>query len=151
MKSRTEGNLRNNSNLNNELDALQSDFQERNLEIQELKADNVTLSDLSQHRSMEISKIKNELKNVSDKNHKFMNEHSRLESHFENSKREVFKLNQELDNTGHELDGLIYKNNEMEKKTKELDFEKHKLEKQIANLHNANHSVFIYQFYINFI
>ena len=62
------------SALKAEIDQLKSELSNQNIDLQEMKADNVALVEMSEHRDYELQRLKNELSNVFEKNKKLKEE-----------------------------------------------------------------------------
>ena len=62
------------SALKNEIDQVKSELSNQNIDLQEMKADNVALVEMSEHRDYELSRLKGELSNVFEKNRKLKDE-----------------------------------------------------------------------------
>ena len=61
FKSKQDQTVKLISNLKSDIDSLNSNLQEKNIELQELKADSVTLNEVTQHRAIEANRLKNEV------------------------------------------------------------------------------------------
>lgn len=62
------------SGLKGEIDQLKAELSNQNIDLQEMKADNVALVEMSEHRDYELQRLKNELSNVFEKNMKLKEE-----------------------------------------------------------------------------
>ena len=62
------------SGLKGEIDQLKAELSNQNIDLQEMKADNVALVEMSEHRDYELQRLKNELSNVFEKNRKLKEE-----------------------------------------------------------------------------
>ena len=62
------------SGLKGEIDQLKAELSNQNIDLQEMKADNVALVERSEHRDYELQRLKNELSNVFEKNRKLKEE-----------------------------------------------------------------------------
>lgn len=60
--------------LKSEIEQVKGDLSNQNIDLQEMRADNAALLEMSEHRDYELSRLKNELSNVYDKNRKLKEE-----------------------------------------------------------------------------
>ena len=67
-KHRNDTNLRTIANLKTDVDTLKATIEDKNIEYQENKAENLALKDIADHRAMDISKLKNEVSVAVDQN-----------------------------------------------------------------------------------
>ena len=142
IKAKLEANLKTISSLNIELDSTHSEFQAKCIKIQELKADNYTLLDLTHHRIAEMSKLKQQLQDSVESISSSNSNKKKLEENNHIISLDVKKFNNESIVLDIETNKLLTNTNESEKFIKEMDFENNRLEKQINNLKNSNHSVY---------
>lgn len=129
FKTRNEQNFKTIANLKTDVDTLKSTIQENNLDYQELRAENAAVKDISESRSLEITKLKNELQDTLD-DHAALNDAVRgVQAQVSASREEKRKLLAQIDNASGEAEELVYRNNELEKIIKEIEYDKARVEK----------------------
>lgn len=60
--------------LKSEIEQIKQELSNQNIDLQEMKADNAALIEMSEHRDYELTRLKNELANVYEKNRKLKEE-----------------------------------------------------------------------------
>ena len=108
---------------------MKSTIQEHNIEYQELKAEGLAIKEIAEHRAMDATKLKAELQDILEENRALIDERRNLETQVSVAKDEKRKLLSQIDNANADADELSYRNNELEKVIKEIDYEKVRIEK----------------------
>jgi chromosome segregation ATPase len=130
FKQRNEANMKTISALKAEIDQLKSELSNQNIDLQEMKADNVALVEMSEHRDYELQRLKNELSNVFEKNKKLKEEKNSFDDQLQGLNEERGQMIGNINSLKNKLDTLIQKNREFEKILRDIENQKNKLEKQ---------------------
>ena len=69
-KHRNETNLRTIANLKTDIDTLKATIEEKTIQFQEDKAENLAIKDIADHRAQDIAKLKNEVAASVDQNNR---------------------------------------------------------------------------------
>jgi len=137
FKGRNDINFKTIANLKTDIDTLKSNIAEANIEYQELKAENQAIKDIAEQRDINIKKFKHEVAESLEQNDHLNQQRRTLESELLALKEEKRRLNAKIDNSAATLDEINYKNGELEKIMKELDYDKATLERQNAQLQGS--------------
>ena len=132
------------ANLKTDIDTLKSNIAEKNIEFQELKAENFAIKDIADHRASDTNKLKSELGSSLDLNSKLTEEKRALDTQLSIQREDKRKQLNQLDNVQSDVDNLVYKVNELEKIIKELEYDRSRLEKQNSQLTGTIENVFIH-------
>jgi len=134
FKSRNDINFKTIANLKTDIDTLKSNIAENNIEYQELKAENQAVNDIAEQRDISIRKIKNEIADALEQNDSLNQQRRNLETELSNLREEKRRVITKIDNASGNLDELNFKNSELEKVIKELEYEQATLERQNVQL-----------------
>jgi len=134
FKSRNDINFKTIANLKTDIDTLKSNIAENNIEYQELKAENQAVKDIAEQRDISIRKIKNEIADALEQNDSLNQQRRNLETELSNLREEKRRIITKIDNASGNLDELNFKNSELDKVIKELEYEQATLERQNVQL-----------------
>lgn len=109
--------------LKTEYDSIQSFFRETKIEYQELEGEHSSLSQMNEIKNNELSRLKLELKAARDKTLRLKEHKQSFQHSSQKMLREKNDYEQEILNLTKEIEILIQKNYDDEKKLQELDFE----------------------------
>eukprot|EP00331_Platyophrya_macrostoma_P019853 CAMPEP_0176468070 /NCGR_PEP_ID=MMETSP0127-20121128/38822_1 /TAXON_ID=938130 /ORGANISM="Platyophrya macrostoma, Strain WH" /LENGTH=401 /DNA_ID=CAMNT_0017861465 /DNA_START=27 /DNA_END=1232 /DNA_ORIENTATION=+ len=140
-KHRNDTNLRTIANLKTDVDTLKATIEEKNIEYQENKAENLAIRDIAEHRASDISKLKNELSVAVDQNARNKEQKRDLETQLNLAREEKRKLIANNDAARANADELVYRTNELEKVLRELEYDRNRVEKQQQQLHSGNENL----------
>jgi len=140
-KHRNQTNLVLIANLKTDIDTLKATIEEKTIQFQEEKAENLAIKDIADHRAADIAKLKNELSVSVDQNNRNKEEKRDLETRFNLAKEEKRKLLGQNDDARANSDELVYRTNELEKVIRELEYDKNRAEKQQQQLQNNNENL----------
>jgi len=134
FKSRNDINFKTIANLKTDIDTLKSNIAENNIEYQELKAENQAVKDIAEQRDISIRNIKNEIADALEQNDSLNQQRRNLETELSNLREEKRRIITKIDNASGNLDELNFKNSELDKVIKELEYEQATLERQNVQL-----------------
>jgi len=134
FKSRNDINFKTIANLKTDIDTLKSNIAESNIEYQELKAENHAAKDIAEQRDINIRKLKNEVADSLEQNDSLVQQRRDLEAELSAIREEKRRVLAKIDGASNDLDNLNYKNSELEKIIKELEYDQATLDRQNAQL-----------------
>ena len=140
-KYRNDTNLRTIANLKTDIDTLSSTIDEKGIEYQENKAENLAIKDISEQRSTDVSKLKNEVAHSIEQNNRLKEEKRDLESQAALSREEKRRLLSQSDEARGDTDELVYRTNELDKVIRELEYDRNRVEKQGQQLQSNNENL----------
>ncbi|EAR89366.2 hypothetical protein TTHERM_00373830 (macronuclear) [Tetrahymena thermophila SB210] len=118
----------------NDIETLKQSLTEKHIELQELRAENMAVKEISDRRQLDIQRLKNELQHTSDSLQRVNNERNILEQELSYQKDENRKLRSEKDQISNTCETLIQKNAQQEKLIAELDQDRELQEQERVKL-----------------
>ncbi|KAL4496164.1 hypothetical protein ABPG72_012901 [Tetrahymena utriculariae] len=118
----------------NDIETLKQGLTEKHIELQELRAENMAVKEISDRRQLDIQRLKNELQHTSDSLQRVNNERNILEQELSYQKDENRKLRSEKDQISNTCETLIQKNAQQEKLIAELDQDRELQEQERVKL-----------------
>lgn len=132
------------------MDSLQSALRQRKIEFQELQGENLSLNQMNEIKNNELARVKAEMKATKEKNIQF-----KEKKHFESQNSQKISMEKsenemEINKLGKEIENLIKKNLDDEKRLQELEFEIQRVETTNFQSQKNNKTV-IFIFFVIFL
>jgi chromosome segregation ATPase len=137
FKSRNTINFDTIANLRTDVDTLKATIADTKLEIQDLKVENHTNKDIADQKGTEAQQLKAHVNEANDYNNNLSDTKRRLEAELEIAREEKRRQLAQIKENRSTLDSLNYKNNELEKLMKELEYKNSKSERQNGQIQQS--------------
>jgi len=137
FKSRNSMNFEMIVNLRTDIDTLRSTISDSKIELQDLRVENQTLKDLSEQKGVEVQQFKAQVGDASQDNEALTDNKRRLEAELDVAREEKRKLLTQGKEARATLGDAEYKNGELEKVMKEMEYNNTKTERQNVQLQQS--------------